>query len=540
MNGSRQSRGSARCRAYFVAMLAGLAVLTGCGRPESADSERAIRLSQRNEPTDLDPATASLPDEFFIIRALGEGLLVPNPDGAAPLPGAAERYSVSEDRLTYTFFLREDIKWSNGERLTAHDFVASYRRVLTPETGAPKAHLFYAVRNARAFVRGELTRFEDVGIRANDDTTLVITLERPHDAFPRYVASGAWIPVNPRVVAAHGTRWTQPANHVGNGPFTLTEWKPQQRIIVRRNPGYRDASRVQVDALHFVRFDSADTEDRAFRAGQVDVTMSVPASKLALYAEERPAELHRAPLAETRFISLNTGRAPLNDARVRRALSLSIDRSKIVERVLRGGQTAAGRFLSPALLRQRGPARDETVSVVRHDPALARELLAQAGFPRGVGFPKLEFTGWDRNPTLEAVQQMWKQELGIDVGIVIHEAKVHLASLHAGTYDIAFVTNLLDVPDPVAALADFTAEAPNNFPHWNSPEFERLLREAAEHSHATQREAALLEAERLLLESAAVVPVYFNAQNWLMSPRVRGWQQDALWGRRYDELRLAR
>lgn len=526
--------------AWRVWLVPAALLIASCAKREPLPpAPQTVRISQRNEPTDLDPATASLPDEFFIIRALSEGLLVPNPDGGEPLPAAAERYEVSADGLTYTFHLRKGALWSNGDPVVAEDFVASFRRVLTPATGAPKAHLVYAVKNARAFVTGALTDFHAVGIQAEDPQTLAITLAVPNANFPRYVASGPWIPVNPRIVAEQGRAWTQPEHYVGNGPFTLAEWRPQQQIVVRRNPKYWNAAHVRTDELRFVRFDNNDTEERAYRARQIDVTMTIPQTKIASYARDHPAEFHRAPLAETRFFAFNTTRRPLTDERVRRALSLAIDRDRLVRDVLLGGQTPANRFLSPALLRSNRTAGADR-SDQSFNPDEARRLLAEAGFSNGRGFPALELAGWDHNPVLEATQQMWRRELGIEVQIVIQEAKVHLAALNSGNYDIAFVTNLLDVPDPVAALGDFTRAAPNNFPHWRSAEYDERLNRAAAESDRAKADADLKAAENLLLDSAAIAPVYFNAQNWLMAPNVRGWEQDALWSRRYNDLRFDR
>jgi oligopeptide transport system substrate-binding protein len=529
-------------------------VIAGCAKHDAARSASAaaqpaasvLRISQRNEPTDLDPATAGLPDEFFVIRALSEGLLVPNPNGGAPLPAAAERYDVSPDGLTYTFHLRAGATWSNGEPVTADDFVASFRRVLTPTTGAPKAHLLYGVRNAQAFVEGRTSDFSTVGVRAADPATLVVTLEHPNAAFPLFAASGPWIPVNVRAVAKHGMHWTEPGNYVGNGPFVLAEWRPQQRIVVRKNPRYHDAGSIRTDQIQFVRFDNKDSEERAYRAGQIDATMAVPEAKLDVYERERPEELHRAPLAETRFLALNVTRPPLNDARVRRALSLAIDRETLVALVLHGGQEAAKRYLSPALVEPVVPAGLSSNQTARRDgelhllfdPATARKLLGEAGFPGGKGFPALELSGWDRNPVLEAIQQMWKKELGVDIGLSVREAKVHLAALHAGTYDIAFVTNLLDVRDPTTALADFVSDAPNNFPHWHSVAFDRLISAAEQSASPEDAIRHDFEAEALLLDEASVAPLYFNTQNWLMSPRVHGWEQDALWTRRYNDVWL--
>ncbi len=530
----------------FCCLLA--AVDSGCAKRQPANptsmtavATEPVRISQRNEPADLDPATATLPDELFVIRALSEGLLVPDAAGGAPRPAAAQRFDVSPDGLTYTFHLHPDARWSNGDAVTAADFLAAYRRVLTPATAAPKADLFFAVKNAQAFVSGKLTDFSQVGFAAPQPKTFVVTLEKPALRFPYYVASGPWIPVHVATVERHGRQWTQPQNFVGNGAFTLTEWRPQQRITVRKNPRYHRAADVQPTEIQLVRFDSSDTEERAYRAGQIDITMAVPFTKIEVYARERPAELYRSPLAETRFLTFNTQRPALRDPRVRRALSIAVDRQRIVERVTRGGQVPAWRFVSPALRpSMAGTAASPLAGEFRFDPAEARRLLASAGFDGAKNFPRLELTAWSpsQSPVLEAIQAMWRQELGIDVGVVIHEAKVHLSALNAGNYDIAFVTTILDVADPAAVLDDFRTGAANNFPHWSSPEFDALLATATRAPTEAARTAALDRAENLFLEAAPVAPVYFNTKNWLMTTRVKGWAEDALWNRTYESLRL--
>jgi oligopeptide transport system substrate-binding protein len=494
-----------------------------------------LRLSQRNEPADLDPAKSSLPDDFFVIRALSEGLLTPDGAGGPPEPAAAERWEVSADGLVYTFHLRADAKWSNGEPVTATDFVASYQRVLTPATAAPKANLFFPVKNAREFVTGTLADFSAVGFRAADDRTLVVTLEQPTPNFPVYVASGAWIPVNPRVVAQHGRNWTRPENFVGNGPFTLDEWRPHQWIVVKRNPGYHGARSVQLGEIQFLAFDNGDSEERAYRAGQVDVTMSVPATKLETYARERPDEFHQTPLAETHYLAFNTRRAPLNDARVRRALARAIDRRQLVERVLRGGQQVANRFLPPSLPGVPVPPGPLS-GALAHDPEEAKRLLAEAGFPGGKNFPRLELSSWARPAVLEAIQAMWRETLGIEVAIVMREAKVHTDALRTGNYDIGFITQIPDVADPLNILADFATDAPDNFAHWSEPAYDALLKDAGRTAVPMTRRELLIRLEGELIESAAVAPLYFNTKNWLMTPRVHGWREDSLWTRDYRDV----
>jgi oligopeptide transport system substrate-binding protein len=490
-------------------MLLACAACASCTKTPPATATAVLRISQRNEPADLDPARATLPDEFFVIRALSEGLLTPNPDGGAPLPAAAERYDVSGDGLTYTFHLRAGAQWSNGEPVTASDFLAAYRRALTPATAAPKANVFFVVKNARDFLRGLIRDFDAVGFRAPDARTLVITLAQPNPRFPYYAASGPWIPVNPRVAEKFGRAWTRPDHFVGNGPFTLAEWRPQQRIVVKRSPMFHDAANVRLDEIQFIRFDDGDSEERAFR--------------------DHPAELHRVPLAETRFLTFNTQRPALADARVRRALALAIDRQKIVERVLLGGQEPATRLVPPALL-VAGASRDDArgsgqaTPLRDFNPGEARRLLAAAGFAGGKKFPALELSAWSRSqiPVLEAIQQMWKQELGLDVTLAVRDAKVHVAALISGGYDIGFITAIPDVADPADLLNRFADGAPENYPHWAGADFNRALA-AADFDAAEQR----------LLDAAAIAPLYFNTHTWLQSPRVRGWREDALWTRFY-------
>ena len=491
---------------HFVCLLSAVLclLLAACSKREPATppANQVLRIAQRNEPATLDPQLATLPDEFFIIRALGEGLLVPNPAGGAPLPGAAEKFEVSADGLIWTFHLR-DATWSNGDPVTAQDFVRSIRRAMNPATAAPKAQLFSNVRE----------------LVTPAPRTLVVSLKQPAADFPALVASGPWIPVHRSITEHSGRAWTE---SVGNGPFTLSGAVPNQIITVMRNEKYWDAAAGHVPGISFLSFDSGDTEERAFRAGQVDVTMSVPASKLDSYRTTGPAVLHTVPLHETRYLALNTTKAPLNDVRVRLALSLSLDRKILVEKVLKGGQQPAFTFVPPGLGGyQPGVALTENIEE-------ARRLLASAGFPGGRGFPKLELSTWGASTTvLEAIQQRWRDALGIEVTLLQREARTHLAALAAGDYDIGFATAIPDYDSPVDLLTRLTTGNASNYPHWSRPEFDRLA--------AT---GSVQPAEALLLADLPVIPLYFNAQNFLVSPRVKNWQTDRLWTRFYRAVSL--
>ena len=380
-----------------------LLALTGCPRRAATEAESVLRISQRNEPATLDPARATLPDEFFIIRAVLEGLVTPDPSGGAPLPAAAERWELSADGLTYTFHLRRNGRWSDWTSVVAADFIASYQRILTPATAAAKPDLFFHVAGTEDFYRGRLSDFAQTGFAAPDEHTLVIRLRQPSPEFLAYVASGPWLPVNRRAVEQQGREWTNPGKFVGNGPFTLAAWDANQRIVVRRQAAHWDASHYPVSEVHFVALDNGDAEERAFRSGQIDITMAVPTHRIATYAAESPSRLRETPLQETRYLSFNTTRGPLADSRVRRALSLAIDRAAIVRSVLQGNQATTHTLVSPGLDGYVAPP------FVPGGLDEARALLAAAGFPGGQGFPRFVLSTWTSAPVLEAIQQMWRR-----------------------------------------------------------------------------------------------------------------------------------
>ena len=506
------------------------AINSGCTKHDPAPAGRILRISQRNEPATLDPQLATLPDEFFIIRALGEGLLTPSPDGGAPLPGAAEKWTLSPDGLTYTFHLRADTKWSNGDPVTAGDFVYSIRRALTPALAAPKAALFFPLKNAEAFYRRRVTDPAMIGARTHGDRELELTLAQPCADFPAIVASGPWIPVHRATVERLGAAWTSPGNFVGNGPFTLTAWRPNQEIVVTRNPSYRDAAAIKLQEVRFAAFDSGDTEERAFRAGQVDVTMAVPFTKLASYRAEQPSALHTVPLHETRYLALNITRPPLDNPKVRRALALALDRRALVEKVLLGGQQPAFNFIPPGLGGYLPQAQ------ITEDVAEARRLLAEAGFPEGHGFPKLELTTWVNSPVLEAVQQMWRTNLGVDIALAQREARTHLAALTVGDYALALVPAIPDYDGASDLFTQLQTGNALNYPHWSNAEFDRLVNEAGQLASPAARNAAYQSAEKILLNEMPLIPLYFNTQNFLVSPRVQHWQADRLWTRFYRDV----
>ncbi len=532
MSGWRNNRNAGFCFAGIV-----LLALGACGKPSAPNgTDPFLRLSQRNEPATLDPQLATLPDEFFIIRALGEGLLNPAPDGGEAQPAVAASWTVSPDGRTYTFELCLDARWSNGDPVTAGDFVYSIHRILSPALAAPKAALFFPLRNAAAFYAGREKDFAAVGARALTDHRLELTLAEPTADFLAMVASGPWIPVHRATIEQAGRRdqrntaWTRPENYTGNGPFTLTAWRPNQEIIVTRSPTYRNAAQLRLPGIRFLAFDNGDSEERAFRAGQLDVTMSVPFTKLPSYRAAQPPVLRSSPQHETRYLALNTTKPPLNDVRVRRALALALDRRALTEKVLQGGQHPAFSFI-PADL-----GGYQAQFVLNEDITEARRLLAAAGFPEGHGFPSLELTAWYHTPVLEAIQQRWQRTLGLTVTLAQREARTHLAALAAADYDLALMTAIPDYDGASDLFHQLMSGSPANYPHWGNAEFDRLVTEAGRVNSSDRRNLTYQQAEKILLEDLPLIPLYFNTQNFLIRPAVKNWQTDPLWTRFYAPI----
>jgi len=511
------------------------AVFSGCTRRETAvqrgDRDQVLYRGLGYEISGLDPHLATGLSEYSVISALFEGLVAEDPVDLHPVPGVAESWEVSPDGLVYTFHLRAGAKWSNGEPVTAQDFVDSWRRALSPALAAPNASMLYVVRGAEDFNQGRLADFSRVGATAPDARTLRVTLTQPTPQFPAMLNQTVWFPVNLRSLAAsgppdaRGNPWAQPGRLVGNGPFVLKSWRPGQEIVVEKSPAYWDAARVRLQAIRFFPFDSVDAAERAFRAGQLHLTETLPIGKIDAYRRESPQLLRTDPVLDTYFFRLNVRRAPLNDERVRRALSLAIDRQLIVGKILRGGQQPATAFTPPGLPGYTPPA------AVTTDFAEARRLLAAAGFPGGQGLPPIDLlynTSENHRAVCEAVQEMWRRELGLEVRLVNEELKAVLADRQAGHYQILLYDWQADYLDAASFLDVWRGDSGNNNTGWSSADYDRLLAAAARTADPAARAALFQQAERLLLADAPIIPLYFNTHVFLLQPAVKNWHPTLL------------
>jgi len=508
---------------------------TGCARRETpvevGDREQVLHLGNSSEPKDLDPHIVTGVTEHNIISAISEGLVSEDPKDLSPRPGVAERWNVSDDGRRYVFHLRQDALWSNGDAVVADDFVFSFRRILTPGLAAPYAYMLFCIENAEAFNRGETDDFSTVGARALDPHTLEITLTHPVPYFLSLLNHYSWFPVHPPTILkfgeidALGSPWTKPGNHVGNGPFVLTSWEPGNRIVVTRNDRYWDRAAVRLTAIHFHAIGDHNIEERAFRAGQLHVTGTVPLDRIQHYRRKRPELLRVDPYLGCYYYLLNTTRAPLDDARVRRALAMTVDRERIVRYVTKGGEAPAHHFTPPDTAGYAARARLE------EDLDTARALLAEAGYPGGRDFPALQLlynTSEAHARIAQAIQQMWKNALGIEIELLNMEWKVYLAQTLDRQYDIARAGWIGDYADPNTFLDMWVTGGGNNRAGWSHADYDRLLAEASRTSGPEARNEAFQQAEEILMREVPIIPIYFYRSKSLIQPSVRGWNPTIL------------
>lgn len=530
-----------RSLALIVATLALSLGLAGCGKKEGGaaasggsavergNQEQILHIGNLGEPNDLDPHIVATHNDAHIAMALFEGLVQYDPRTSEPVAAGAERWETLADNLTWTFHLRKNAKWSNGDPVTANDYVFALRRLLMPALGGEYANMMFVLKNAEAFYGGRITDPAQVGARAADDHTLVLTLERPVPYLLTMACHASWYPLHRATIEKfgkvdqRGSPWTRAGNLVGNGYFTLKEWRPNQFIRLAKSETYWDRENVKLKEVFFYPIESEDAEERSFRSGQLHVTSTMPITKIATYKDS--PYYHPHVLLGTYAYYFNVNVKPLDDARVRRALAMAIDREAIVRDVTKGGQIAAGNLCPPDIAGFTARAR------VPYDLPAAKKLLAEAGFPDGRGFPQLDLlfnTNEGHRTIAEAVQQMWKKGLGIDIRLYNQEGKVWADSMRTKNYQIARYAWIGDYLDPSTFLELMEGNNGNNNTNWKNEEYDRLIAAARATSDREKRYEYFQRCEEILAQECPSAPVYFYMRNNLRRPEVKGWYGNLL------------
>ena len=507
-----------------------LTLLASCTGGESnvlsGNRDGIFHYGNGSEPQGLDPHVVTGVPENHILRALFEGLTVKNPYTLEPEPGVAESWDISEDGRTVTFHINPEALWSNGEPMTAADYVWSWQRLLTPTLGAEYAYMLYPVKNAEDFHKGKITDFSEVGVKALDDATLQVTLSERTPYFLQLMDHYSTFAVHRPTLEKFGnpsdryTPWTRVENMVSNGAFRLKTWQLNRRIELEKSDTYWDRDKVRLNGIVYYPTENVVSEERMFRVGQLHYTNSVPLGKIPVYQEMEDSPYVQAPYIGTYYYLLNTTVPPTDNLKVRQALSMAVDRETLNKTVLKGTNLSAYSITPPDTLGYYPPR------LFSYDVELARQLLAEAGYPNGEGWPGLELTyntSEDHRKIAVALQQMWKDALNIEVTLTNQEWKVYLDSITNMQFQIARRGWIGDYVDPNNFLDLFLTGGGNNNTGFSDPAYDdMILRGAPQAATKEERFAIFHKAETLLMEQMPIIPIYTYTSKHLVHPSVNG------------------
>lgn len=512
-----------RAAALLLALGGALAALPGCERSAAPEAATELRRGNGSEPDSLDPQLARTESALTILRDAYEGLVSLAADGN-PTPGAAESWTVSSDGRRYTFRLRPEARWSNGDPVVAADFVFAWQRLVDPATASQYALMLEPVVNAGAIVNGR-ERPEALGVTAPDDATLVVELEQPAAWFPALLSHPSTFPVHRPTLAAHGGDFSRPGVAVTNGAYVPAEWQIGSHIVARRNPGYRDAARVAIAAVRYVHVADPVAELARFRAGELDVTWTTPPGQLARLQQEWPGQLWVAPQLGVHYYGLALDQPPFAGAlALRRALALAIDRERLVAQVLGDGEQPAFGWVPPGVADYAPQAFDWVDWPRARQLAEARRLYAAAG--HDAERPLALELRYGKNPVQErvalAVTAMWREVLGVQTELRAEDFRVLRQAIDARQVPLFRGSWLGDYNDAYSFLQVLRSGFGINLPRYASPEYDAALA-AANAAPAEQRPELLAAAERRLLADVPLIPLYFTTAKHLVAARVQGW-----------------
>lgn len=533
--------------ALFLVGVLLLSLLAGCGSSgstepapssESADTtgesaepvEKVLRWNVGAEPEALDPLLMGTTG-MQVVNNTFEGLL--RTYEGELTPGMAESYEVSDDGLVYTFHLR-DAKWSDGKELVAGDFIFAWLRYLNPELKMSYAKQFFCIENAEAYYNGECSA-EEIGFKALDEKTLEVRLVAPTPYFLALTAFNIYYPVREDVVDDEGVWSHDPSAYVCNGPFILSEWNLNQNIVLVKNENYWNADSVKLDKIEVSFIVDESSALTAYRAGDIDLFKGVPSQEVA-QLQASDDEFYTLPMMGVLYYIFNVEREPFDDVRVRQALSMALDRESLVNNVTKSGEIPAVGNVSHNMPLSNGQEfRDVAGSHILETTAQvekAQALLAEAGYPNGEGFPEvvLSYNTTDTNKRVaEAAQQMWKENLNIDIKLEGVENQVAGEMRKTGNFDMIRYGFSADYPDPYTYLSVWRSDNAGNYGHYNNAEFDECIKGSITTTGA-ERDELLLRAEEILITEAAICPLYEVVDTCMIRNNVVGWDKTGFSG----------
>ncbi len=518
-----QSVGFLLCLALCAVSFSGCVPTSSQNSPSEATA-KVFHLNLGTEPPDLDPAKIADLTSFTVVMALMKGLTQYD-EQLKPIPAIAERWTRSPDGLHYVFNLRPTAHWSDGKTVVAEDFINAWQRALTPETASDYAFFLFEIKNGRRYYEGKLKSFTDVGVKALDSHTLSVDLERPTPFFLDLMAAPIAMPVRKDIIDRYGDSWTEAGHYVSNGPFQLQQWQHDELIRLTPNPQYygKPSSLTSVD---MVMINDPNTSVVMYENNALDfieTTTSIPAfdvRRLRKSPQSHVQQIHRI-----NYLGFNTAKHPTDDPRVRQALGHAIDR-RYFPKLLQSGQTPILSWISKGLL-----GYNPHVGL-DFNPVKARQLLAEAGYPNGKGFPTITLgyrTSYDVQKECEILQYLWKKNLGINVELQNMEWKVYISQLRADPPHLFMMGWFVDYPDADSYMSMMASDSGNNSTRWKSKHYDQLIGEAVVTLDPVKRQHLYDQAQRLLLEQdTAIVPLYQSEKTYLVKPWVKNLKINAL------------
>ena len=504
--------------------------LTACGGGGGeADAGKQLVVQVGPNPETLDPALNSAVDGANTILHLYEGLLIVDQEGQLA-PGQAETWETSEDGLTWTFHLRDGLKWSDGSDLTANDFVYAWKRICDPEVAAPYAETVCSpIAGYEEAIGGNIDALQ---VSAPDDKTFVVQLKAPCTFFGSLAAFATMMPVQQATIEANGDAWaTSPETYVSNGPFYMTEWEQGSHITVSKNPNYWNADAINLDSIKFMLIEDSNAAYSAYQNGEVMMIKDVPTEEIpSLTGSE---DFFVDPIIGTYYLNLNCNLDEFKDARVRKALSLAIDRNYVANTIMQGTYSPAGNFMGPGWKDTDGTEfmanANGGKTYIDNDNfeanlEEAKKLMEEAGYPNGEGFPEITYSTNDagyHKAVAEYLQQAWG-ELGITVKVDTVEWASFTPMRRNGEYQTARNGWVGDYDDPSNMLDLLYSSNGNNDGKYNNPEYDAQMDISRTTTDLAERSAALHKAEDILMEDAGCIPVAYYNDFWLQSPRITG------------------
>ncbi|GHA37612.1 peptide ABC transporter substrate-binding protein [Devosia pacifica] len=503
----------------------------------SAAHAVTLNLHNGGDPSSLDPHKVSGDWENRVVGDYLEGLVTEDAN-AEPIPGQAESWEISEDGTVYTFHLRDGIQWTDGEPVTAEDFVFAFQRIMDPATASDYAYLQYPILNAEAINSGEITDFDELGVKAIDDQTLEITLEQPTpyflDALMHYTA----YPVPKHLVEEMGDDWSDVDNIVANGPYEIVEWVPGSYVRSEKNEDYYDAENVQIDEVYYYVLEDQAAALNRYRAGEFDMLTDFPSDQYQWMQENLEGQAHVEPFLGIYYYVMNQEEGPLTDPRIREALSISILRDVIGPDILGTGELPAYGWVPPGTGNYVEEAYMPDWAEMPYEERMARaqELMAEAGY--GPDSPlnlQLRYNTNDNHQRIAvALAAMW-EPLGVNIEMFNSEVAVHYDALRAGDFEIGRAGWLMDYNDPVNTLdllktgvqQEGQMNWGNNYGRYSNEEFDALLEEAAAEQDLDARAELLAEAEEIAMDEFAAIPIYWYVSKNVVAPYIEGFEDNA-------------